>query len=209
MKTRTLLEKLRSTKLWCALAGIVLGAALALGVDGAVLEKVLGAVTALVSAVTYIVTEGAVDAAGAKSLGEGLGTLLSLFAGKEPRMMELETIPCREDNHGSRRTEPVSYLVVHYTAGNGDTARDNGRYFARCAVGASAHYFVDKTRVVASVAEENVAWHCGASITVTPAAATETPSAWSCAPSSGTGSMPSRRDRGKRLVAFGGAHAPV
>lgn len=85
MKTRTLLEKLRSTKLWCALAGIVLGAALALGVDGATLEKVLGAVTALVSAVTYIVTEGAVDAAGAKSLGEGLGTLLSLFAGKEPQ----------------------------------------------------------------------------------------------------------------------------
>ena len=78
-------------------------------------------------------------------------------------MLEIETIPCREDNHGSRRTEPVSYLVVHYTAGNGDTARDNGRYFARCAVGASAHYFVDKTRVVASVAEENVAWHCGAS----------------------------------------------
>lgn len=83
MKTRTLLEKLRSTKLWCALAGIVLGAALALGVDGAVLEKVLGAVTALVSGVTYIVTEGAVDAAGAKSLGEGLATLLSLFVGKE------------------------------------------------------------------------------------------------------------------------------
>ena len=77
-------------------------------------------------------------------------------------MLEIETIPCREENHGSRRTEPVSYLVVHYTAGNGDTARDNGRYFARCAVGASAHYFVDKTRVVASVAEENVAWHCGA-----------------------------------------------
>ena len=77
-------------------------------------------------------------------------------------MLEIETIPCREDNHGSRRTEPVSYLVVHYTAGNGDTARDNGRYFARCAVGASAHYFVDSKQVVASVAEENVAWHCGA-----------------------------------------------
>jgi len=67
MKTRTLLEKLRSTKLWCALAGIVLGAALALGVDGAVLEKVLGAVTALVSAVTYIVTEGRIDAAAVKT----------------------------------------------------------------------------------------------------------------------------------------------
>ena len=60
MKTRTLLEKLRSTKLWCALA-----------------------VPAWVFGVTYTATEGAVDAAGAKSLGEGLATLLSLFVGKE------------------------------------------------------------------------------------------------------------------------------
>ena len=76
--------------------------------------------------------------------------------------MKVETIPCLPANCGAERTEPVAYLVVHYTAGDGDTARDNGRYFARCAVGASAHYFVDEGGVVASVPEKRVAWHCGA-----------------------------------------------
>lgn len=83
MQTRTIWEKLKSTKLWCALAGLVLGAALALGADGESLGQVLGAVTAIVSAVTYIVTEGKVDAAGAKNLGEGLAALLALFAGED------------------------------------------------------------------------------------------------------------------------------
>lgn len=83
MKTRTIWEKLKSTKLWCALAGLILGAALALGADGESLGQVLGAVTAIVSSVTYIVTEGKVDAAGAKNLGEGLAALLALFAGEE------------------------------------------------------------------------------------------------------------------------------
>lgn len=83
MKTRTIWEKLKSTKLWCALAGLVIGAALALGADGESLGQVLGAVTAIVSAVTYIITEGRVDAAGAKSLGDGLAALLLLFAGEK------------------------------------------------------------------------------------------------------------------------------
>lgn len=83
METRTMLQKLKSTKLWCALAGLVLGAALAFGADGQSLGQVLGAVTAIVSSVTYIVTEGKVDAAGAKNLGEGLAALLALFAGED------------------------------------------------------------------------------------------------------------------------------
>lgn len=83
MQTRTIWEKLKSTKLWCALAGLILGAALALGADGESLGQVLGAVTAIVSSVTYIVTEGKVDAVGAKNLGEGLAALLALFAGEE------------------------------------------------------------------------------------------------------------------------------
>lgn len=48
MQTRTIWEKLKSTKLWCALAGLILGAALALGADGESLGQVLGAVTAIV-----------------------------------------------------------------------------------------------------------------------------------------------------------------
>lgn len=76
--------------------------------------------------------------------------------------MTVKSIPCRRDNYGGPRTQPVEYLVVHYTAGDGDTAQDNGRYFARERVDASAHYFVDEAGAVASVPEDQVAWHCGA-----------------------------------------------
>ena len=37
------------------------------------------------------------------------------------------------------------YIVIHYTANDGDTAVNNGNYFKNNAVKASAHYFVDKT----------------------------------------------------------------
>ena len=72
-------------------------------------------------------------------------------------------IPCRKDNYGGRRTQKPVYIVVHYTAGHNDTAQNNGRYFAANKVGASAHYFVDEHRVVRSVPEDFVAWHCGGS----------------------------------------------
>jgi len=71
-------------------------------------------------------------------------------------------IACNRANYGSVRQSPVEYLVIHYTAVPGDTAENNGRYFAREKTGTSAHYFVDETSVVRSVPEGYTAWHCGA-----------------------------------------------
>lgn len=74
-------------------------------------------------------------------------------------------IACNTANYGGLRTKKIKYIVVHYTAGNGDTARDNGAYFQRNAgLGASAHWFVDEKNAVASVPEEFVAWHCGGDV---------------------------------------------
>lgn len=71
-------------------------------------------------------------------------------------------IACNTSNYGGLRTEKVKYIVVHFTAGDGDTARDNGLYFQRNGnLGASAHWFVDEKNAVLSVPEEFVAWHCG------------------------------------------------
>lgn len=67
---RTLAEKLGSTKLWCAAAGILLGLALALGADENSIRTLAGAVTGLVSAVTYILAESAVDKAAAEGRTE-------------------------------------------------------------------------------------------------------------------------------------------
>lgn len=64
-------------------------------------------------------------------------------------------------NYQKGRTQPVEYIVVHYTANSGDTAQNNLDYFARTKTGTSAHYFVDENEVCQSVQDTDVAWHCG------------------------------------------------
>lgn len=68
-----------------------------------------------------------------------------------------------EANFAHGRTQPVQFLVIHYTANNGDTVQNNLDYFAGNAVGASAHYFVDENGYGQSVKDQDTAWHCGAS----------------------------------------------
>lgn len=71
MKNVNWTQKLTSRKLWMALVGVVVGLALAFGVDGSEIESVVGmvagAVTAMGSIVGYIHGEAKADAAGAKS----------------------------------------------------------------------------------------------------------------------------------------------
>lgn len=73
-------------------------------------------------------------------------------------------IPCGAGNFLPGRSAKIRYIVLHYTAGDGDTARNNCRYFANNARKASAHYFVDETEVCQSVRDADTAWHCGASV---------------------------------------------
>lgn len=70
----------------------------------------------------------------------------------------------KESNRGNfvrGRKPPIEYIVMHYTANRGDTAKNNADYFAREYVGASAHYFCDESGVWQSVKDTDVAWHCG------------------------------------------------
>ena len=64
---KEILRKLTSRKLWMALAGIATGVAMALGAESTEITAVAGAVTAVASVVTYIVTEGKVDAESVKN----------------------------------------------------------------------------------------------------------------------------------------------
>ena len=66
-------------------------------------------------------------------------------------------------NFARGRTQPIEFLVIHYTANNGDTVQNNLDYFSRNTVGASAHYFVDENGYGQSVKDQDTAWHCGAS----------------------------------------------
>ena len=59
-------QKLMSRKLWAAAAGVVTGLAMAFGLDETVISTVAGGVVTLLSVVSYIITEGAVDDAAAR-----------------------------------------------------------------------------------------------------------------------------------------------
>ena len=76
--------------------------------------------------------------------------------------MEIKEIVAHQSNYTKGRKEQIQYIVVHYTANNGDRAEGNGNYFAHPNRNASAHYFVDENTIVQSVHDENTAWHCGA-----------------------------------------------
>ena len=73
----------------------------------------------------------------------------------------MTTILAHKANYTVGRTRKIDRIVVHYTAGNGDTAEGNGKYFAAANRQTSAHYFVDEDSVVQSVLDGDTAWHAG------------------------------------------------
>lgn len=75
----------------------------------------------------------------------------------------MEFVSCDLSNYRAGRTQPVRYIVMHYTANNGDTAKNNCDYYHRVGgLQASAHYFCDEHGAMQSVRECDTAWHCGA-----------------------------------------------
>ncbi|MDD3570229.1 MAG: N-acetylmuramoyl-L-alanine amidase [Lachnospiraceae bacterium] len=77
--------------------------------------------------------------------------------------MEKKIFPASSDNYTKGRKESVKFIVLHYTANDGDTAKGNCKYFATLGRNASAHYFVDENGVYQSVADGDTAWSVGAS----------------------------------------------
>jgi N-acetylmuramoyl-L-alanine amidase len=54
------------------------------------------------------------------------------------------------------------WIVIHYTANNGDSAWANCNYFSKQYRGASANYFVDENEIWQCVEDKDIAWHVGA-----------------------------------------------
>ena len=74
-----ILKKLTSRKMWAAVAGLVAGLGMAFGLDEGIISTVAGAVVALSSVITYIVTEGKIDAEGVKvAVGNNAGNVLEI-----------------------------------------------------------------------------------------------------------------------------------
>jgi biopolymer transport protein ExbB/TolQ len=83
MNMSNFIRKLSSRKLWMAIAGIATGIAMVLGVDTSDIATVAGAVTAIVSVVTYIAVEGKIDAEGVKNAVESTQDALEAIEGEE------------------------------------------------------------------------------------------------------------------------------
>ncbi|MFA6718289.1 MAG: N-acetylmuramoyl-L-alanine amidase [Prevotella sp.] len=74
----------------------------------------------------------------------------------------LKTLLSNRGNYGGSRTAAqIKYIVMHFTANDGDSDTGNANYFHNNVVKASAHYFVDDDSVTQSVSDLSVAWSVG------------------------------------------------
>ena len=76
-----MVRKLSSRKLWAAVAGVVTGLAMVFGLDETVISTVAGAVVSVMSVVTYIITEGKIDAEGVKNAIEDIQSGIEVVEG--------------------------------------------------------------------------------------------------------------------------------
>lgn len=76
-----MVRKLSSRKLWAAVAGVVAGLAMVFGLDETVISTVAGAVVSVMSIVTYIITEGKIDAEGVKNAIEDIQNGIEVVEG--------------------------------------------------------------------------------------------------------------------------------
>ena len=76
-----MIRKLSSRKLWAAVAGVVTGLAMVFGLDENVISTVAGAVVSVMSVMTYIITEGKIDAEGVKNAIEDIQNGIEVVEG--------------------------------------------------------------------------------------------------------------------------------
>ena len=77
-------------------------------------------------------------------------------------MVEIKKRRANRNNYGlSRNVKNIKYIAIHYTANDGDRAKNNADYFANKIIKASAHYFVDDDYVYQSVPDNYVAYSVG------------------------------------------------
>lgn len=64
------------------------------------------------------------------------------------------------ENFAKGRSSMIRYIVIHYTANDGDSDEGNANYFHSIYRRASAHYFVDEDSATQVVRDSDTAWHC-------------------------------------------------
>lgn len=78
--------------------------------------------------------------------------------------MKIKKNYANKNNYGGKRnTNIIKYIVIHYTANDGDSDESNAKYFKEHIINASANYFVDNDSVTQSVPDNYVAYAVGGS----------------------------------------------
>ena len=76
--------------------------------------------------------------------------------------LPIKTVLANRQNYGKlRSTSMIKYIIIHYTANDGDHDEGNATYFKNNVVQASAHYFVDDDSITQTVPDNYVAWAVG------------------------------------------------
>ena len=75
----------------------------------------------------------------------------------------VHSYPCHGSNYTNSSSRTVSYIIMHYTGNQKDTALSNAKYFQTANRKASAHFFVDNTAIYQSVELRDTAWAIGCS----------------------------------------------
>ena len=74
-------------------------------------------------------------------------------------MVPIKDKLAKKANYGAaRKTSQIKWIVIHYTANDGDSDEGNGNHFASKIVKASAHYFVDDDSITRSVPDNYIAY---------------------------------------------------
>jgi N-acetylmuramoyl-L-alanine amidase CwlA len=78
------------------------------------------------------------------------------------KLVKIDTILAHRENYGGKRsTSSIKYIVIHFTANDGDKDENNAKYFRDNVIKASAHYFVDSNSITQSVPDNYVAYSVG------------------------------------------------
>lgn len=79
-------------------------------------------------------------------------------------MIEIKELLANKANYGNQRSvSNIKYIVIHYTANDGDTAINNCKYFKNNITKSSANYFVDDTSIYRSVPDNYIPYSVGGS----------------------------------------------
>ena len=78
-------------------------------------------------------------------------------------MVDIKVKTANRSNYGGKRSAAgIKYIVIHYTANDGDTAKGNGNYFANNIVSSFGLIILWMTICITrSVPDDYIAWSVG------------------------------------------------